>query len=40
MSISTIEELLDIDINYYLRVNFTTLEKLINSIDGVDVYSK
>ena len=40
MSISTIEELLDIDINYYLRVNFTTLEKLIDSIDGVDVYSK
>ena len=40
MSISTIEELLGIDINYYLRVNFTTLEKLIDSIDGVDVYSK
>lgn len=40
MSISTIEELLDIDINYYLRVNFTTLEKLIDSLDGVDVYSE
>lgn len=40
MSISTIEELLNIDINYYLRVNFTTLEKLIDSLDGVDVYSE
>lgn len=40
MSINTIEELLGIDINYYLRVNFTTLEKLINSLDGVDVYSE
>ena len=40
MSIDTIEELLDIDINYYVRVNFTTLEKLIDAIDGVDVYSE
>lgn len=40
MSIDTIEELLNIDINYYIRVNFTTLEKLIDSLDGVDVYSK
>lgn len=40
MSIDTIEKLLDIDINYYVRVNFTTLEKLIDAIDGVDVYSE
>lgn len=40
MSINTIEDLLDIDINYYLRVNFTTLEKLIDSLNGVDVYSE
>lgn len=40
MSISTIEDLLDIDINYYFRVNFTTLEKVIDALGGVDVYSK
>lgn len=39
MSISTIEDLLDIDINYYARVNFTTLIKLVDAIGGVDVYS-
>ena len=40
MSISTIEDLLDVDINYYFRVNFTTLEKVIDALGGVDVYSK
>ena len=40
MSINTIEELLDIDINYYIRVNFSTLEKIIDALDGVDVYSR
>lgn len=40
MSTKTIEDLLDIDINYYLRVNFTTLEKLIDGLNGVDVYSE
>lgn len=39
MSIETIEDLLDININYYIRVNFSTLEKLIDALDGVDVYS-
>ena len=39
MSISTIEDLLGIDINYYARVNFTTLENLVDAIDGIDVYS-
>lgn len=40
MSIDTIEDLLNIDINYYIRVNFTTLEKLIDAIGGIDVYSE
>ncbi len=39
MSIATIEDLLEIDINYYARVNFTTLEKLVDAIGGIDVYS-
>lgn len=38
-SISTIENLLDIEIDYYLRVNFNTVIELINSIGGVDIYS-
>ena len=40
MTIDTIEDLLDIDISYYFRVNFTTLENIIDAIGGVDVYSK
>lgn len=39
MSIQTIEDLLDVDINYYIRVNFTTLINLVDAIGGVDVYS-
>lgn len=40
MSIDTIKDLLNIDINYYIRVNFTTLEKVIDSLGGIDVYSE
>lgn len=36
---TTVEDLLDIDINYYVRVNFTTLEKVVDALGGVDVYS-
>lgn len=39
MSALTIEDFLDIDIDYYFRVNFTTLIKVVDSIGGVDVYS-
>ena len=38
-SISTIEDLVKTDINYYYRVNFSTLEKVVDAIGGVDVYS-
>lgn len=38
-SISTIQDFLNIDINYYVRVNFSTLEAVVNSIGGIDVYS-
>ena len=40
MSVNTIEDLLDIDINYYFRVNFSTLENIVDGLGGVDVYSK
>ncbi|MDO4869053.1 MAG: LCP family protein [Bacillota bacterium] len=36
---STIEDWLDIDINYYVRVNFSMLVDIVNAIDGIDVYS-
>ncbi|MDD3453485.1 MAG: LCP family protein [Bacilli bacterium] len=39
MSINTIEDLLDIDIDYYVRVNFTTLISLVDAIGGIDIYS-
>lgn len=40
MSVKTIEDLFNIDINYYVRVNFTSLIKIIDAIGGVNVYSK
>lgn len=38
-SISTLENLYNIDINHYLRVNFNTLIKVVDVIGGIDVYS-
>ena len=40
MSISTIEDLLGIEINYYIKVNFSSFIEIINALDGVEVYSK
>ena len=37
MSIQTIEDLLDIGINYYVRINFDSTIKLIDSLGGVEV---
>lgn len=39
MSIQTIEDLLDIEINYYVKVNFSSVINIVNAIDGVTVYS-
>lgn len=39
MSIQTIEDLLEVDIDYYVRVNFTTLIKLVDSIGGITIDS-
>ena len=39
MSIGTIEDFMKIDIDYYLRVNFDTLIRVVDSIGGIDVYS-
>lgn len=39
MSVNTIEDLLNIDINNYVKVNFNTVINLIDLVGGVDVYS-
>lgn len=39
MSMDTLEDLLDIEIDYYLKVNFSTVESLVDTIDGIEVYS-
>ena len=39
MSIQTLEDLYDTDINYYIRVNFNSLIKLVDAIGGIDIYS-
>ncbi len=38
-SVKTIEDFLNIDIDYYLRINFDTLINVIDSIGGIEVYS-
>lgn len=38
-SIKTLEQLYGIDITYYVRVNFTSLVKIVDALGGVDVNS-
>lgn len=38
-SLKTLEMLYDTKIDYYVRVNFTSLKKIINTLGGVSVYS-
>lgn len=38
-SIRAVEKLLDIEINYYAKVNFSTIQKVVDAIGGVDVKS-
>lgn len=37
---STVENLLGIDINYYIKVNFTTVIKLVDTLGGITVNSE
>lgn len=39
-SVNTIEDLLDIDINYYVKLNFSSLTKTVDTFDGITVDSK
>lgn len=38
-SVETIENFMNIDINYYARVNFTSLVKMVDALGGIEVYS-
>lgn len=40
MSIQTIEDLLETEINYYFKVNFTSVIDIVNALGGLDVYSE
>ncbi len=39
-SIGTIENFLDVDINYYARVNFSSVINLVDVLGGINVYSE
>jgi cell envelope-related function transcriptional attenuator common domain len=38
-TINTIEDWLDVDINYYVRVDFGMLVNLVDAVGGIDVYN-
>ncbi len=40
VSVGTIENLLDIEINYYVKVNYNAVIRLVDALGGVDVYSE
>ena len=39
MSMQTLEDLYDTNIDYYIRVNFNSLIKMVDAIGGIDIYS-
>ena len=39
-SMATLEQIYNTDINYYVRLNFTSMIKIIDTLGGVDVYSE
>ena len=39
MSVKTVEDLLDCDINYYFKVNFSSLINIVDAIGGIEVDS-
>ncbi len=38
-TLSTVEDWLGIDLNYYVKMNFSGAQKIINAMDGIAVYS-
>lgn len=39
MAIQTVEDILDIEINYYVKVNFTTVVDLVDQLGEIEVYA-
>lgn len=39
-TVQTVEDWLGMDINYYIRVNFTSLQDIVDAIGGIDVTSE
>lgn len=39
-SMKAIEKLLGIELNYYAKVNFSSIEKVVDAIGGVDIYNE
>lgn len=39
MQVQTIEDIFDIDINYYVKVNFSTVVELVDELEGIEVYA-
>ena len=39
-SMATLSELYDVEVNYYVRVNFTSLPQIVDALGGVDVESE
>lgn len=39
-SVKTLEDLYGVDINYNIRINFSSLVKIVDALGGVDVYSE
>jgi len=39
-SVATLEDLYNVDINYNVRINFSSLVKVVDALDGVDVESE
>ncbi|WP_323611711.1 LCP family protein [Erysipelothrix enhydrae] len=39
-SMATLENLFDIDIDYFVKVNFSSVETIIDALGGVEVYSR
>lgn len=38
-TVKTVENFMDVDINYYARVNFTSLIKMVDALGGIDIES-
>lgn len=39
-TLNTVEDWLDVDLNYYVKINFSMVVKLVNAIDGITLYNE